>query len=107
VFDDKHNQWTNVLASVYVYSSQDVKRIGLKHWGCSTSKEDIKRAQKFKTQEQKKPKELAKKSIKWAVSQCPGGAPDSAQYLSVVHRTVRWDTRTIYVERPKTSALGL
>jgi hypothetical protein len=39
-----------------------------------------KRAQKSKTQEQKKPKELAKKSMKWAVSQRPGGAPDSEQY---------------------------
>jgi hypothetical protein len=31
VFDDQHNLWTNVFASVYVYSSQDVKRIGLKY----------------------------------------------------------------------------
>jgi hypothetical protein len=25
VFDDQHNMWTNVFASVYVCSSQDVK----------------------------------------------------------------------------------
>jgi hypothetical protein len=25
VFDDQHNQWTNVVASVYVCSSQDAK----------------------------------------------------------------------------------
>jgi hypothetical protein len=31
VFDDQHNLWTNVFASIYVYSSQDVKRIGLRH----------------------------------------------------------------------------
>jgi hypothetical protein len=30
VFDDQHNLWTNVFASVYVCSSQDVKRIGLR-----------------------------------------------------------------------------
>jgi hypothetical protein len=32
------------------------------------------------SQEQKKPKESAKKSMKWAVSQHPGGARDSEQY---------------------------
>jgi hypothetical protein len=31
VFDDQHNLWTNVFASVYVYSSQVAKRIGLRH----------------------------------------------------------------------------
>jgi hypothetical protein len=31
VFDDQHNLWTNVFASVCVYSSQDVKRIGVRH----------------------------------------------------------------------------
>jgi hypothetical protein len=31
VFDYQHNLWTNVFASVYVYSSQDAKRIGLRH----------------------------------------------------------------------------
>jgi hypothetical protein len=31
VFDDQHNMWTNVFASIYVYSSQDVKRIRLRH----------------------------------------------------------------------------
>jgi hypothetical protein len=36
--------------------------------------------------------------MKWAVSQRRGGALDSAQYLSGVHRTVRWDTRTVCVE---------
>jgi hypothetical protein len=36
--------WTNMFASVYVYSSQDAKRIGLRHWGYNTSKEDIKRS---------------------------------------------------------------
>jgi hypothetical protein len=36
--------------------------------------------------------------MKWAVSQRPGGALDNAQYLSGVHRTVRWDTRTVCVE---------
>jgi hypothetical protein len=25
VFDDQHNLWTNVIASVYVYSSHDAK----------------------------------------------------------------------------------
>jgi hypothetical protein len=28
VFDDQHNLWTNVFASIYVYSSKDAKRIG-------------------------------------------------------------------------------
>jgi hypothetical protein len=31
VFDDQHNLWTNAFASVCIYSSQDAKRIGLKH----------------------------------------------------------------------------
>jgi hypothetical protein len=31
VFNDHHNLWTNMFASVCVYSSQDVKRIGLRH----------------------------------------------------------------------------
>jgi hypothetical protein len=31
VFDDQHNLWTNVFASVDVYSSQDTKKIGLRH----------------------------------------------------------------------------
>jgi phage terminase large subunit-like protein len=55
VFDDQHSLWTNVFASVYIYSSQDTKRIGLRHLGCNTSKEDIKYAKKSKTQEEKKP----------------------------------------------------
>jgi hypothetical protein len=71
VFDDQHNLWTNMFASICVYSSQDAKRIGLRHRGCNTSKEDI--------QEQKKPKETMKKSMKWAVSQRTGGASDSEQ----------------------------
>jgi hypothetical protein len=29
VFDDQHNLWTNMFASVCIYSSQDAKRIGL------------------------------------------------------------------------------
>jgi hypothetical protein len=32
-----------VFASVYNCSSHDAKRIGLRKWGCNTSKEDIKR----------------------------------------------------------------
>jgi hypothetical protein len=31
VFDGQHNLWTNVFASVCFYSSQDAKRIGLRH----------------------------------------------------------------------------
>jgi hypothetical protein len=31
VFDDQHNRWTNMFASVCVYSSQDAKRIELRH----------------------------------------------------------------------------
>jgi hypothetical protein len=31
VFDDQHNLWTNASASVCIYSSQDVKRIGLRN----------------------------------------------------------------------------
>jgi hypothetical protein len=31
VFDDQHNLWTNVFASVCIYSSQDAKMIGLRH----------------------------------------------------------------------------
>jgi hypothetical protein len=42
VFDDQHNLWTNVFASVYLYSSQGAKMIGLRHWGCNTSNEDKK-----------------------------------------------------------------
>jgi hypothetical protein len=45
-----------VFASVYVYSSHDANRIGLRHLGCNTSKEDLKDAYKSKTQELKKPK---------------------------------------------------
>jgi hypothetical protein len=33
-----------VFASVYVYRSQDAKSIGLRHWGCNTSKEDKKKS---------------------------------------------------------------
>jgi hypothetical protein len=60
-----------------------------------------------KAQEQKKPKESAKKTMKRVVSQRTSGAPDSKQYLSGVHRTVEWDTRTVYTERPTPNALGL
>jgi hypothetical protein len=38
--------------------------------------------------------------MKWAVSQRPGGAPDSEQCLSGVHQTVRWDTQTVCAEGP-------
>jgi hypothetical protein len=31
VFDDRHNLWTNVFASICICSSQDAKRIGLRH----------------------------------------------------------------------------
>jgi hypothetical protein len=31
VFDDQHNMWTNMFASVCVCSSHDAKRIGLRH----------------------------------------------------------------------------
>jgi hypothetical protein len=31
VFDDEHNMWTNAFATVYVCSSQDAKRIVLRH----------------------------------------------------------------------------
>jgi hypothetical protein len=31
VFDDQHNLWTNMFASVYACSSHDAKRIGLRH----------------------------------------------------------------------------
>jgi hypothetical protein len=34
VFEDQHYLWTNIFASVCVYSSQDAKRIGLRHQGC-------------------------------------------------------------------------
>jgi hypothetical protein len=54
-----------------------------------------------------KPKESTNKSVKWVVSQRPAGTLDSAQYLSSVHRTVRWDTRTVCAERPTTGALGM
>jgi hypothetical protein len=40
----------------------------------------------------KKPKETMKKSMKWSVTKCTGGAPDSEQCLSGVHLTVQWDT---------------
>jgi hypothetical protein len=30
VFDDQHNLWTNVFASVCICSSQDAKGIGLR-----------------------------------------------------------------------------
>jgi hypothetical protein len=68
VFDDQQNLWTNAFASVCIYISQDAKRIGLRNWGCNTSKEDIKQVQKSKTREQNKPKKSMKKSMKWAVS---------------------------------------
>jgi hypothetical protein len=31
VFDDQHNLWTNMFASVCVYSAHDANRIGLRH----------------------------------------------------------------------------
>jgi hypothetical protein len=31
VFDDQHNLWTNMFASVCVYSEHDANRIGLRH----------------------------------------------------------------------------
>jgi hypothetical protein len=34
-------------------------------------------------------KETVKKSMKWAVSQRYGGAPNSEKYLSGMHQTVR------------------
>jgi hypothetical protein len=55
-----------------------------------------------KTQEQEKPKESTKKSMKREVSQRTSGAPDSEQYLSGVHQTVRWDPRIVCTERPTT-----
>jgi hypothetical protein len=45
--------------------------------------------------------------MKWKVSQRSSGAPNSKQYMSGVHRTVRWDTRTVCTERPTSGALGL
>jgi hypothetical protein len=83
--------WTNVFASVCVYSSHDAKKIRLRHLGCNTSKEDLKRRVEVQDSKQKKQK-TAKKSMKWAVSQRSGGTPDSEQYLCGMHQTVWCDT---------------
>jgi hypothetical protein len=47
--------------------------------------------------------------MKWAVSQHPGGASDSEQYMFGVHQNVRWDTQTetVCAEGSATGALGL
>jgi hypothetical protein len=43
VFDDQHNLWTNVFASVYVYSSKDEEWTWTKTLKEQHLKEDIKR----------------------------------------------------------------
>ena len=55
----------------------------------------------------KKPEEISEEIQDEGCQPAPGGAPDSEQYLSGVHRTVRWDNRTVCAEEPQTGALGL
>jgi hypothetical protein len=45
--------------------------------------------------------------MKWTVSQHTGGTMDNEQYLSGVHRTVRWDTKKSAQRGPQLGALGL
>jgi hypothetical protein len=84
-----------MFASVYNCSSQDAKRIGLRKWGCNTSKEDIKRCikvQDSRTKEARRnqrrnPRRGLSASAWWRTRQwtvpvrcapdCPVGQPDS------------------------------
>jgi hypothetical protein len=67
-----------MFASVYNYSSQDAKRIGPRHWGCNTSKEDIKRCigvQYSRTKEVRRnqrsnPRSGLSASAWWRTGQC-------------------------------------
>jgi hypothetical protein len=52
-------------------------------------------------------KGISKETLEEGCQPAPGGAPDSEQYLSGAHWTVRWDNRTVCVEGPQTGALGL
>jgi hypothetical protein len=98
-----------MFASVYNYSSQDAKRIGLRQWGCNTSKEDIKRCIGVQYSRTKEARRNQQKNPRCGGCQpAPGGAPDSLRReatdrrslavapdcpvctgLSGVHRTVR------------------
>jgi hypothetical protein len=84
-----------MFASVCNCSSQDAKRIGLRQWGCNTSKEDIKRSiavQDSRTKEarmnqRRNPRKGLSASFWWRTGQwtvpvrcapdCPVGQPDS------------------------------
>ena len=66
-----------------------------------------KKHRESKTQEQKKPEGINEETLGKGCQPVSGGAPDSEQYLSGAHRTVRWDNRTVRAEGLKTGALGL
>jgi hypothetical protein len=57
------------------------------------------------SRKKRSPKDTVKKSTNWAISQHFGGAPDSEQYLSGVHQTVRWDIEQSAQRGPQLGAL--
>jgi hypothetical protein len=71
-----------MFASVYNCSSQDAKRIGLRKWGCNTSKKDIKRCIKVQDSRTKEARRNQRKTLEEGCQPAPGGALESEQYLS-------------------------
>jgi hypothetical protein len=84
-----------VFASVYVCSLQDTKRIGLRQWGCNTSKEDIKRSREVQDSRTKEVQKNRRRNprkgqsvsawwrtghwkvVVWCAPDCPEGQPNS------------------------------
>jgi hypothetical protein len=103
VFNDQHNLWNNMFASVYVCSSQDAKWFWTRHGGSNTSKNTLKDSLKthkysesYDTR-QKNPKKKRKKT----------GFGRMVQHhwrtVRVYPGSLRWCTRggswTDYIER--------
>jgi hypothetical protein len=82
VFDDQHNLWINVFASVCVCSSQDAKVTWKGIEKRNTSKEDI---MKITTEDQ----EVSSKSKKRRQVLPDGLSVPRASECPVAHRTVR------------------
>jgi hypothetical protein len=109
VFDDQHNLWTNVFASVCVCSSHDAKVT----WTKSLRKQHLKNNMKTISEDQQVSSKVQdiKKVLSWmdcpaestelsgaTLSDCPVHQWTVAQQLvpgdnvEESHRTVRWDT---------------
>jgi hypothetical protein len=67
-----------VFASFCICSSQDVKRIGLRKWGCNTSKEDIKRSKEVQDSRSKEAQKNQRRN------------PRKGQSASAWWRTGQW-----------------